>query len=1360
MSVQAQISGDIKIRDLEGGLYAEGGIVTSKPFGEANGFATLGGDGKVPSSQLPSYVDDVVEVANYAALPIPGETGKIYITLDTNYVYRWAGSTYVQIIDTSAVWGAITGTLSNQTDLQNALDAKVPYTGATGNVDLGTYGIKADYSQFNLTPSSVPTTVGTLSWDAFYRTLQLVDGDGDTTLQIGQEQRTLVHNNTGSTLLDGQVVYVTGSTGELPSVALASNTSETTSSVTFGVVTESIANGADGFITTSGIVHGLNTLGFNEGDAIWLGSTAGTFTNVKPVAPENSVLVGYVIKKAGGNGSIFVKIQNGYELEELHDVLITSVANNQGIFWDSATSLWKNKSIPTALGYTPLGGDGVSGRIPYYTGTATLGNEAAFNYDANTNRLGVNTNTPNATIGANAGTDSGYSLLLKNSDTNYNGIGFGTDSTYGNLIATEKIGTALTRNLTLFNQGGYVSLTEAGNFGIGMINPNTGLDIYNGTNSYLWLHNAATGITGTDGVRLALFSTKSANLRNFDGAFSVTAEGDFSVITLGAENIRVNSADGKVGIGAPATVPEMLTVNGSIQQTGVTSALVKTNASGKLIPAVAGSDYLIPSAISGTTNSITKFTSASTIGNSNISDNGSLITLGSTTYVSSGNFGVGTATPAVAGVGIDIYSATSAGLRLHNAASGTTVSDGAGINFSAGLNLGITNYEAGTIDIVTNGNSGVYIASNGYVGINGGSAGYPLDVLGSIKQTGVTSSMLKADASGVLVAAVAGTDYQAPLSNIVTGFSAANNVALWSGTTTLTGTSNLWYNSTSNFLGIGTNNPQRRLTIFNATLDSQVQISGGAPSVALTDAVTGSIYQAKFAMATAAGHYVSGAVAGDFVLLSQTGATIFATSSTEKMRVNTSGRLLLGTTTDNGSLLQVAGSATFTGALSGTSASFSSTITISTSSTTYGSAFYLANTSNSKQWNFTTVGSAISGRSGNLEINNNATDIFAITQSGNVGIGTTSPSAKLDVFGNIRLRRSDDSTQYMDFYAASGLGYIEGVNSASATYQPLVFRSGNNSGSVERMRISDSGNVGIGTSSPSGAAGVALAINGGANQTRIALKNSVTGDAAGDGFQIVLDAGGQDVTLEQRENAILAFATNAIERMRITSGGNVGIGTSSPSYILSVSQFNTSGEATIGITNTSTASNTTKAAVFKFSLTDTVGTVKESGGIYVYPDSGLPNVQSAYMLFATRSGDGGPYERMRITSSGTIFMNNLGGYSGSFSDVRYDTSSKELFYQTSSRRYKENIVDLENTLSKVNQLRAVRFIDKHTQRENCGFIAEEVIDIIPDVVFKKEIDGQLEVEGINYSDFAPFIIKALQEQQKQIEELKALIAAK
>lgn len=66
-------------------------------MGVANGVATLGADGKVPSGQLPSYVDDVLEYENKASFPSAGETGKIYVAKDTNLTYRWSGTAYVEI---------------------------------------------------------------------------------------------------------------------------------------------------------------------------------------------------------------------------------------------------------------------------------------------------------------------------------------------------------------------------------------------------------------------------------------------------------------------------------------------------------------------------------------------------------------------------------------------------------------------------------------------------------------------------------------------------------------------------------------------------------------------------------------------------------------------------------------------------------------------------------------------------------------------------------------------------------------------------------------------------------------------------------------------------------------------------------------------------------------------------------------------------------------------------------------------------------------------------------------------------------------------------------------------------------------
>ena len=93
--------------------------------GQANWYAWLDWSWKIPSSQLPSYVDDVIEVADFASLPITGETWKIYTTIDNNKSYRWWGSSYTQITDGKATWWGIDWLLSNQTDLQSSLNNKV-----------------------------------------------------------------------------------------------------------------------------------------------------------------------------------------------------------------------------------------------------------------------------------------------------------------------------------------------------------------------------------------------------------------------------------------------------------------------------------------------------------------------------------------------------------------------------------------------------------------------------------------------------------------------------------------------------------------------------------------------------------------------------------------------------------------------------------------------------------------------------------------------------------------------------------------------------------------------------------------------------------------------------------------------------------------------------------------------------------------------------------------------------------------------------------------------------------------------------------------------------------------------------------
>ena len=91
----ATIRGELTNTEVVNGLGFTPINVASR--GVANGVATLDQDAKVPAAQLPSYVDDVVEYANFAALPSTGESGKIYITLDDNKCYRWGGSVFAEI---------------------------------------------------------------------------------------------------------------------------------------------------------------------------------------------------------------------------------------------------------------------------------------------------------------------------------------------------------------------------------------------------------------------------------------------------------------------------------------------------------------------------------------------------------------------------------------------------------------------------------------------------------------------------------------------------------------------------------------------------------------------------------------------------------------------------------------------------------------------------------------------------------------------------------------------------------------------------------------------------------------------------------------------------------------------------------------------------------------------------------------------------------------------------------------------------------------------------------------------------------------------------------------------------------------
>lgn len=251
-------------------------------------------------------------------------------------------------------WGSITGTLSSQTDLQSALDAKVPYTGATGDVNLnGNSLTNTESIQFDLIPTDATVAEGKLVWNVDDGTLNLGMPGGNVNLQLGQEMLIprRVKNTSGVDMTNGQLVYISGGDGVNAYVSLAKADAEATSANTIAMLTEDIANNQFGYATTFGLVRGsatqnIDTSGGVAGTVLYLSpTTAGAFTTTKPVAPNHMVSIGQIFRSHATEGSVLINIDNGSELEELHNVLISSPTDGQALRYETASGLWKNQTI-------------------------------------------------------------------------------------------------------------------------------------------------------------------------------------------------------------------------------------------------------------------------------------------------------------------------------------------------------------------------------------------------------------------------------------------------------------------------------------------------------------------------------------------------------------------------------------------------------------------------------------------------------------------------------------------------------------------------------------------------------------------------------------------------------------------------------------------------------------------------------------------------------------------------------------------------------------------------------------------------------------------------------------------------------
>jgi hypothetical protein len=491
---------EININSLTSNFGVEWGDITGTLTDQTDLNTALGlkanlVGGKVPASELPSYVDDVVEVANFASLPATGETGKIYITLDNNKIYRWSGSVYVEIADSTAVWGAITGTLSSQTDLQSALDAKlsvttaastyVPYTGATGDVNLGVNVLKSNnvildgdtsatgylgFKQYSgaqgggLGYSSISATGLTKFYFRAYQTgadVKSFNFDLASLTNLTERNYTLPDANGTLALTSNLTAYVPY-TGATANVNLGTHTLLAAK----GTFSSSGSSDTVGITHSSGSGNALNITKGGNGEGIYVNKSSGSGNAVTIVGTLNAT----TLVKNGGTSSQFLKADGSVD----------------------------------STAYLPLGGGTLTGGVIFssttsHTGTATFGVGSPTAIDGSDGRIITNKlrlyNTTPATIYSDFVTsatsnrtitipDASGTMALTSNLSSYlplsggtlTGALNGTSATFSSSITS----TGLTTGTT---SGSSVNITTSGNNGNSASPLQTNLNFYGYNNN-------------------------------------------------------------------------------------------------------------------------------------------------------------------------------------------------------------------------------------------------------------------------------------------------------------------------------------------------------------------------------------------------------------------------------------------------------------------------------------------------------------------------------------------------------------------------------------------------------------------------------------------------------------------------------------------------------------------------------------------------------------------------------------------------------------------------------------------------------------------------------------------------------------
>ena len=778
----------------------------------------------------------------------------------------------------------------------------------------------------------------------------------------------------GVAINKGQAVYVTGADGTNIIVGLASNATEATSSKTLGLLNATVAVNGFADVVQIGRLSGLNTLGATAGDPVWLGTGGNLIYGLinKPYAPAHLVFIGIVTRVNVNNGEIFVSVQNGFELNEIHDVdLKTTVPINGDILGYDGT-LWVNKTIAQWLGYTPANASGTTNYVSKFTGTTTLGNSQIFDNGTN---VGIGTVSPTSKLQV-LGTGRAFNVSSSTDQVAASfGCGSGAVSTIGfyGLGSSNDYNVRIGANLEALVM--YAGDTErmriafGGNVGIGTSAPGSKLNIEGG---FLRVNGTEADNYFFEGVRTGISTT----LRIYDNSSNIFYDSYSSMLFRANQNggsggyIGLFGGNVGIGTGTPNTI---LSVVKTETFNGYTDFVqLADNTNGLRI-----SDYWDSSGIRwdlrrGTTPMMS--------------------------FSQSNNVGIGTTNPDVK-------------FQVQGGTIKATTGDYASPSTGGAISMFQDNNDYGTIWSVKN--------------YNGAWGNIAIAPLGGNVGIGTTSPAVKLDVNGAINLLNGdnltwGGSYGAGIPTIV-GYNDGSGGSLYFYPSGNTSGEKMRILANGN-VGIGTTAPGDKLVISGTNVFARVSnssVGDGGIKISYQNSDTHGLhllYNPGSAISYIDNTYPvsSGQVYGDIYFRQNVGGTM-----TPRMSIKAdSGNVGIGTSSPS-QKLDVNGSA------------------------------YIANdfwtTGDNGLWfNNGSYTGGITGRVGGSEV-----AIFAgsservrFASNGNVGIGTTTPTQKLDVVGNAKVSGSvqvgDDSATA----SATNVGATRYRSDANNSYMDMVMQTG------------------------------------------------------------------------------------------------------------------------------------------------------------------------------------------------------------------------------------------------------------------------------------------------------------------------------